>query len=271
MWGEWLRPRLVRVKVRLAGLPPALDGLTIGHLSDLHRGPWVPPRLLKKGVELLMEQAPDLIALTGDFVSVSGRYAASVAQSLSGLRARRGVWAVLGNHDHREGPSRISRALEAVGIEMLTNRATRLDSQAWLVGIDDVNEGNPQPEQAFAETGPEDFIILLCHQPDFAVEAARLGVALQLSGHSHGGQLELPWLGRLVLPDQAVLYPAGLARVADTDTWVYTNVGLGIVTPSTPLSLPTRGRRYNARARPVARLSGSGRPGRARRACPDGR
>ncbi|MCA9791113.1 MAG: metallophosphoesterase [Candidatus Eremiobacteraeota bacterium] len=229
MW-EWLRPRLVRVEVVLAGLPAAFEGLTIGHLSDLHRGPLVPPRLLARGVDLLREQAPDLIALTGDFVSVSGRYAPSVAQILSPLRARLGVYAVLGNHDHREGPARISRALEAVGIEMLTNRAVRLGLEGWVVGVDDVNEGNPLPEQAMAGIPCQDFTILLCHQPDFAVEAAGLGINLQLSGHSHGGQLELPWLGRLVLPEQAVLYPAGLARVAATDTWVYTNVGLGIVT-----------------------------------------
>lgn len=231
--GSWLRPQAVRVEVEVAGLPAELDGFAIAHLTDFHRSPLVPNRLVERGVRVANAMEPDLVVLTGDFVSVSSRFAVSCARALGELKAEHGVYAVLGNHDHWEGGARVASELEANGITMLTNASVAVErdgARFWLVGIDDLIAGEPCLDTALLGVPQDEPRILLCHEPDFAPEAASHGFALQLSGHTHGGQLDLPVLGRAVLPDMGVLYPAGLHRVSRTDTYVYTNVGLGVVT-----------------------------------------
>ncbi len=266
-WREWLKPQLVELELTFAHLPGELDGLTVGQLSDFHRGPLVPTRLIESGAELLMSRQPDLIALTGDFISVSTRYASSCAQALSGLRARLGVYAVLGNHDHREGESGVRSCLEAVGIRVLKNEALPLGG-LWLAGVDDLLEGHGCLGTTLGAIPEGAFTLFLCHAPDFAVEAASFGVALQLSGHTHGGQLLLPRLGRLVLPEAGVLYPAGLAQVVGTSTFVYTNVGLGVVTlpvryrcpPEVTVIRLRKGDSSTSRNDPFPRKASSARP-----------
>lgn len=229
-------PRQIRIRrasVALPALPAALDGLTIGQLSDLHRGPYVPEEHIRRGVEIAASLEPDVMVLTGDFVSKSAEYAASCAGALAGLRPRGGVFAVLGNHDYwTRQVGVILRSLESRGVEVLVNRSVRLrrgGTDWWLCGVDDAWAGTPDLGAALAGVPNEAFKILLCHEPDFADTAAQAGIPLQLSGHSHGGQVIVPGIGPLVLPPHGRKYPIGLQRVAGSRTLVYTNVGLGLI------------------------------------------
>lgn len=232
-FSEPRRIRVRRVSVPLPALPAALDGLTIGQLSDLHRGPYVSEEHLRRGVEIAASLDPDVMVLTGDFVSVSAEYAASCAGALAGLRPRDGLFAVLGNHDYWTGQvDVVRRALESRGVEVLGNRSARLrrgGADWWLCGVDDAWAGAPDLGAALAGVPREVFKVLLCHEPDFADTAAQAGIPLQLSGHSHGGQVIVPGIGPIVLPPHGRKYPIGLQRVPRSRTFVYTNVGLGLI------------------------------------------
>ena len=225
--------RVRRVSVPLPTLPAALDGLTIGQLSDLHRGPYVSEEHIRRAAEIAASLQPDVIVLTGDFVSVSARYAASCMDALAGLRARDGLFAVLGNHDYWTGEVRaVQQAIERRGVEVLANHSVRLrrgGAEWWLCGVDDVWSGRPDLDAALRRIPEEDFKILLCHEPDFADTAARAGIPLVLSGHTHGGQVIVPGIGPIVLPPYGEKYPIGLRRVQGSGTLVYTNVGVGLI------------------------------------------
>jgi predicted MPP superfamily phosphohydrolase len=138
--------------------------------------------------------------------------------------------AVLGNHDVATDPARITSTLQAQGIPVLRNRSTSFErggTRLWFAGIEDVLEGDPDLPLALQGIPPDEPAVLLAHEPDFAVRASRFPVDLQLSGHSHGGQVRLPLLGAPVLPPLARLYPWGLHRIGDLT--LYTNVGIGTV------------------------------------------
>jgi hypothetical protein len=177
-------------------------------------------------------------------VSVSARYAASCADALAPLRAPNGIFAILGNHDYWTGEvSIVRRALARRGVELLVNRAVRLGQRGvdwWLCGVDDIWAGAPDLHAAIAGVPQRAFRVLLCHEPDFADVSAGQGVPLQLSGHSHGGQVIVPGVGplRAVLPRHGRKYPLGLQRVENSQTMVYTNVGLGVI--SLPYLPPMR-------------------------------
>ena len=236
------RPRISRLTVRLPDLPLPLDGFTICQLSDLHRGPLVPAEHLQHWVRLAMSLEADLIVITGDFVSVSARYAPSCAAALAPLRARYGVFGVLGNHDYWTGDAEgVRAALTRAGVQVLMNGSVRLNVNGvewWLCGIDDVWSGSPDLDAALREVPEGAFHILLCHEPDFADTAAARNVPLQLSGHSHGGQVRLPLVGAPLLPYLGQKYPWGLQRVANSGTLVYTNVGLGVSFPPIRFNSP---------------------------------
>jgi predicted MPP superfamily phosphohydrolase len=224
-----------RVTVRVPALPSALDGLRIAQLSDLHRGPHVTAEHIHRGAEIATALDPDLIAVTGDFVSTAARYAVSCVEALKALRARLGVFAVLGNHDYWTGAAKtLPGLLRAASIELLVNRSAPVRDRGdtlWLGGVDDVWAGRPDLESTFRAAPRSAFRVLLCHEPDFADHAARGGIPLQVSGHSHGGQVIVPFVGPLpyVLPLYGRKYPIGLQRVTHGDTLVYTNVGLGLL------------------------------------------
>ncbi len=226
-----MKPELRRVQINLPDLPPELEGMTICQLSDLHRGPLVPERLLKKGVDLACQAQADLIVITGDFVSASWKYAPSCAKILSLLRAPLGVYATLGNHDHWEGKHKITYYLERAGVQVLCNRSIPMEFKGrrwWLSGLDDIIAGNPNLAKTLVGIPDNEFKVLLCHEPDYIMESSKHGFSLQLSGHSHGGQINLRGIGPLILPEQGTTFPQGLNRYRNS--YVYTNVGLGVVT-----------------------------------------
>ena len=149
---------------------------------------------------------------------------------LTQLRAKSGVVAVLGNHDVDTAPGHINSVLESHGIPVLKNRSLPLERQGnrlWLAGVDDVLRGKPDLGLALKGISASERVVLLAHEPDWADYAARYHVDLQLSGHSHGGQIRIPFIGAPYLPELARKYPWGLRRIGPLT--LYTNAGIGTV------------------------------------------
>ncbi len=221
------QPVLERVTLRIPSLPPALAGLRIGHLSDFHLGWWYSKGNTRWAVQQMQAECPDLLVLTGDFVSF--RHAiADLPDLLRPLAAPLGVYAVTGNHDYWEGVDDIRQHLEPLGVEFLVNASKHVrwhDEEIWLIGIDDVWYGKPDVDVAFAGVPPDAFKLLLCHSPDFADNAAHYHVAVQFSGHTHGGHINLPLLGWLCVPLHGMRYIAGMEQVGAMQ--LYVSRGLG--------------------------------------------
>jgi predicted MPP superfamily phosphohydrolase len=232
------RPRLVRREIRLRRWPSRLDGFTIALLSDFHYDPHFSVHPIRSAVEIVTQLRPDLVALTGDFVSASWlgssvRGAADAepcAELLAKLRAPHGVWAVLGNHDASAGADRVTEALDAVTIPTLSNQSVAIErngARFWLSGVDDVLDGSPDLPSALQGIPSEDAVVLMAHEPDYADEVAGYPVDLQLSGHSHGGQVIIPFLPPLYLPPLAKKYISGQFKIGALT--LYTNAGIGTV------------------------------------------
>jgi predicted MPP superfamily phosphohydrolase len=235
-YARLLEPRwfdVEEITVPLARLPRSLDGLTIAQLSDLHLGPYLGASELAHAVEMVRQLHPQLVVISGDFVSRRSEWhRPEVLEPLTTLQPPLGSYAVLGNHDHWTDPAWVAQTVQQMGISVLSNAAQRLsDSQhgLWLVGVDDIWVGADDLDLALAGVPEDACTLLLVHEPDFADKAARYSIDLQLSGHSHGGQVRLPLLGAPLLPLWGRNYPIGLQRAGDT--WVYTNRGLGVIEP----------------------------------------
>ena len=226
-----------KVEVWLERLPKELDGLTIVHLSDLHYVSERDSTVIRAAVRATNALNPDIVVLTGDYVTVSinrssfssAQSAAPCSQILSDLHAPMGVFAVLGNHDQCN-PQFIVRSFESHGITVLKNYALYVErggARLWLAGVDDVLAGKPRLDESLRTIARGEPTILLAHEPDFADEVKKYPVDLQLSGHSHGGQIRLPLAGATYLPPLARKYPSGLRRLGPLT--LYTNCGLGTV------------------------------------------
>jgi predicted MPP superfamily phosphohydrolase len=229
------QPVIEHVEVSVAYLPNQLDGLKVAHLSDLHYDRRSDPQIIERAVQAANLPEPDLTVITGDFLNlhILGNGLLPVMDSqgcariLGRLRARLGIFAVLGNHDKTD-PATLIRALEFEGIRVLHNcnaSVERQDSRLWLAGVEDVLTGSPDLSTALRGIPRCSPIILLAHEPDFADVAATRGIALQLSGHSHGGQIRLPGMPPLYLPPLARKYPWGLRTVGSMK--IYTSRGVG--------------------------------------------
>ncbi|HEY0081080.1 MAG TPA: metallophosphoesterase [Pyrinomonadaceae bacterium] len=181
-----------RHAVGLKRLPHALDGLRIVQLSDIHHSPFTGREQIERAIETANSLEPDIIALTGDYVSHEREYAAPCAEMLGRLRARCGVYAVLGNHDHWVDAALIRDLFEAEGIRVLVNEGMRFEHNGasfWLAGVDDTMVGQEDLPLALAGSRADEMKLLLAHNPVILRRAARAGVDLVLSGHTHGGQV----------------------------------------------------------------------------------
>lgn len=227
----WLK--IERIRVPIPALPSAFDGYRIAQLSDIHFGNCTPQVIIAHSIQAALDLAPDLIVLTGDYVLDVVDWP-GLSAVLRGLSAHGNVMAILGNHDHWMDAAGVRWALADAGIPELRNASRALvrgDQAIWLLGVDDIWERHNDLPAALANVPPGAVAILLAHEPDFADEAALTGrIALQLSGHSHGGQVRIPGGGAPVLPYLARKYPYGLRRVGSM--WVYTNRGVGIIPPN---------------------------------------
>lgn len=233
-WGseEIRRVSVEKVTVVIPGLPRGLVGLTVGHFSDLHFGfgYYNSRARVRKIIELINAQEPELIVFTGDLMDRSVSLRKAMEISLSGLRARYGVYSVFGNHDHDVGLKFVGEVLSRDGILVLRNQNVLLQrggERFLLAGVDDPLTGKPDLVKALQSDEPVALKVLLAHTPDFVQHAASYGVHVQLSGHSHGGQIHLPLIGGVYYPRMARRYREGLGKVEEKSTLVYTNRGLG--------------------------------------------
>ncbi len=215
--------------IYLAKLPRQFDGFRIVQLSDVHHGPFSSREQIERAVETANRLKPDIIALTGDYISKERGYAPSCAEMLGKLEARYGVYAVLGNHDHWTDAKLITDLFCAEGIKVLINEGMRFehaDAAFWLAGVDDTMVGLEDISLAMAGSRRDEMKLLLAHNPIVLRRAARAGIDLVLSGHTHGGQVawrsERSASGR---PRRRLL--KGLGRQGNTQ--IYVTRGLGTV------------------------------------------
>jgi predicted MPP superfamily phosphohydrolase len=208
LWAGWIEPRRLVVRdmeLSLPYWPASLDGVRAGVASDLHAGVLhAGVREIRRAVDTLNAREPDVHLLLGDFLDASQvirRHVAPevVARELARLRAPLGTFAVIGNHDWRNSGDRMWRALEAVGITVLEDRAVLTERGFWIAGMGDMRHRRPNVLRALRDVPDDAPVIVLSHDPDlFPRIPAR--VALTLSGHTHGGQVAIPVLRRPVMP-----------------------------------------------------------------------
>lgn len=226
--------------VELARLPPALDGLRIAQISDIHYEQFTEPYYVREVVDHINRLAPDLVLLTGDFISEGpasdwrdARMSEPCAEVLSGIKCPQ-RWCVLGNHDARVNPEIVTGALESHGLPVLANAHVpfeRNGARLWIAGVKDVGISNPDLHLATPrglQTAREP-VLLMAHEPDFADRVIKHGgVDLMLSGHTHGGQIRLPFIGALYLPPLGRKYVQGLFHLQN-GLQLYVNRGIGSV------------------------------------------
>jgi predicted MPP superfamily phosphohydrolase len=241
---------LVKLKVSLKHLPHAFDGLKVGQISDIHAGPLVPQNLIREGVDIIIANQPDMIVLTGDFVSGATKFLWTsyggfkerhynyCMEELGRLKAPLGVFAVLGNHDFWSGEEvalKIAHGLEGLGVHVLRNKAVPIERKGqylYIVGVDDYWEGSYSLTDALINIPEDACRILLSHNPDINEDIENLGEDIDfiLSGHTHGGQVVLPFVGALYIPSPfGQRYLAGLIRDQERQTYVSRGLGLFFV------------------------------------------
>lgn len=225
------RPVVERVTVAIRDWPEHLGGMTIALLSDFHYHEGQRQPYIRRIIEQTNALNPDLIALTGDYISYYAGDIFWIADELARLRARFGVHAVLGNHDGRFGqPYKeivTAYGLRQAGLCLLQNEAVVLDGFA-VAGIESLFYGRPNLAHALRNVPDEMPVILLAHEPDyadFAVQDRR--VKLQLSGHTHGGQVVFPHVKPLYLPIFGRKYLSGLYQI-DDEMHLYVTRGVGV-------------------------------------------
>jgi predicted MPP superfamily phosphohydrolase len=209
---------------------PGLDGVRIGHLSDIHVRTGVKPRRLEQAVDQLNEAAPDFVVLTGDYVCFSPRPLPALTSALRRLRVP--AFATLGNHDHWSGADQVRRALSRAGIQVLTNEHRMLSVRGealHLVGLDDPVTRKSDPVRAFHGLPASGTRIVLSHCPAFADRLTDFSPALILSGHTHGGQLFIKKVTPYVSARLGMKYLAGFFDVEGAV--LYVSRGLGASVP----------------------------------------
>ncbi len=185
---------LERIDVTIDNLPKRLKGFRIVHLSDLHHSPFTSLEHITNAISAANTLEADLAVLTGDYVSHDAAYIEPVAEAIGSLKARFGIFACLGNHDHWTDPEMVTRSLEGAGVNVLINSGLRIDangSSFWLGGVDDHMVGKVDLPVALRGSFPDEMKILLAHNPIIFRQAVRAGVDLTLSGHTHGGQVKV--------------------------------------------------------------------------------
>ena len=243
IWGFAIEPATLRVVESPVAVPGWAAGapLRVVLLADLHVGsPWNGPDRLREVVRRANAADPDLILLLGDYVSrgtIGGRYVTpeAIEAIVRDLRAPLGVYAVLGNHDLALNGRRITRALERAGIRVLTDRAVRIDpgdgrhAAFWLAGVSDILRGPHDVRGTLAQVTDDAPVLLMTHNPDLFPEVPP-HVALTVAGHTHGGQVFIPLVGRPIVPSvHGERYAAGLVVEEGRRLFVATGIGTSIL------------------------------------------
>ena len=207
----------------------ALDGLRIAFISDVHAGSFLNAADLEAIFQRVQDEEPDLVLFGGDLINTRDREIVLFREGLRRLRPRYGVYAVPGNHDHFSGPdiSLWKLFLEENGVEVLFNRGVRIEhggGSLWLCGVDDLTEGTPDMRSALDGRRDGETTVLLSHHPDFFFEASAVDVDLQLSGHTHGGQIRV--LGKAPIHHSKFGFEQGW--FSENDCHLYVGRGVGV-------------------------------------------
>ena len=241
-WATKLEPHWIettRVSLPIKGLYPAFAGLTLAQISDLHIGGWMNEQRLAEVVDEVNALQPDIVAITGDFVTrAPQQYRPLIAQGLARLQPRIDAFGVLGNHDHWTHPKTIRDALAESGVQELNNSFHTLHRDGGtlhICGLDDAWMEMSDVGRVLETLPNKGAAILLAHEPDPADDYAQTGrFAVHLAGHTHGGQIRAPFIGALHLPKFGEIYQAGLYRVGKKpgqEIQLYVNRGVGMVWP----------------------------------------
>lgn len=221
---------IVPISIAIPRLDPAFQGYRLVQISDIHIGQWLTIERMQGVMDLVNLQKPDLVAITGDFISyIFEPLARSLADSLKMLHPRDAAVAVLGNHDHWAGAERIRDLMKKSNIKDLSNdifTISRDDAELHIAGVDSIMVNQDRLDLVMKKMPPVGPAILLAHEPDFADVSSKTGrFSLQISGHSHGGQFIIPGLGTPIRGYHFWKYPLGRYKVGDMVQ--YTNRGLG--------------------------------------------
>ncbi len=233
-----LEPNWVEVveqPLAIANLPDHLAGLRIAQISDIHLGQYTGPEKLLDAVLRVNRLAPDLVFLTGDYVTRTAGQASGLVEPLRALTAP--AYAILGNHDLWTDRTSVTSYLAQTPVRLLVNQGVEALPGLFVAGVDDLWSGGPDIRAALDGAPAGAVSLLLAHEPDYfdRVVQADAPVAVQFSGHSHGGQVRIPsatpdgaglWTRAPILPRYGERYPIGLYRVGQRQ--VYTNRGLGV-------------------------------------------
>ena len=227
------------VEITLPRLAHQFSGYRIVQFSDLHMGGWMNGERLRKVVDAVKKQGPDLVVITGDFFSGpvwdenSVRAADELVLELSRLTTDFTTLGVLGNHDYWSDAGEARKALQRCGVIEIGNGHYSLErdgQELHIAGVDDIWYEYDDLDKVLSGLPETGEAILLAHEPDFADKSAKTSrFGLQLSGHTHGGQVVLPFIGAPILPRLGQKYPSGLYKVGDM--WQYTNRGVGMLAP----------------------------------------
>jgi predicted MPP superfamily phosphohydrolase len=241
VWTAFRPPEVSTVQVRLPNLPRALSGMSFVQLTDIHVGPWVDARFLQEIIDRSQALRPDFFAITGDLMDGDVAQLGPTVGLLGKLQSRFGTFFVTGNHEYYSGVEQWVPALRGMGMTVLRNQRVSLgDSSASLdlVGVDDWGAHRQgfasgyDLQAALAGAEPGRARILLAHQPKGFEEAVQGGVGLQVSGHTHGGQL---WPWRYLVP---LVYPYFSGRYTLGESTIYVSRGCGFWGPPVRLGVP---------------------------------
>jgi predicted MPP superfamily phosphohydrolase len=229
------------VLLPIKGLAPSMDGFKIVQLSDFHLYPYTKPPLVEESVAIANALKPDLTVLTGDYVWHDLEAIYELAPILAGLNAKHGLYAIMGNHDLWTNVNVIKDAFDESGVPYLINQGvtiTQGTGSLHLAGLDDGWSGIPDLHAAMEGAPADAPVVLLMHEPDLADDYSLIPrISLQLSGHSHGGQIRFPRLGgALVLPYLGRKYDFQLYKV--NDMWLYSNPGIGVTNEPLRINCP---------------------------------
>ena len=220
-----------RVEIPIKTLPPEIDGFTIAQLSDFHYLPHTKLPFIKRAIRMTNALQADLIVLTGDYISKNVPALFELLEALTALEAKHGVLAILGNHDTSYSKPHVKQimryAFDHYGIPLLINEQVTLPNGLVIAGLDEIHSGRPDLTHTL-EGVPEDApVVVLMHQPDVADFVARYPQAvLQLSGHTHGGQMRVKGIRPIYLPHFGQKYIDGLYKIEHL--WLYVNRGIGL-------------------------------------------
>ena len=219
-----------QVSVELKKLPANLDGFRIVHLSDTHHSRYTELEHIARAVALANELSPDVVFLTGDYVSHDANYIEPLAEVLGSLKSEFGTFACLGNHDHWTDAELITRLLRDREISVLLNEGFRFkarDSAFWLAGVDDYMAGKTDLPAALRGSFPDEMKILLAHNPVIFRQAVRAKVDLTLSGHTHGGQIKMRDPEKRILPRRKL--SSGLHHRKESKCYITRGIGTVVV------------------------------------------